>query len=322
MFGEAMEIAGAPARTVRTEATLEGIGLHSGAPVRLTLRPATAGTGILFRRVDLLEGAGPEGQAERLRAVTVRAHPAAVTQTQLGTVIANAEGASVSTIEHLMAALAACGIDHVIAELDGPEVPIMDGSALPFLDLIERVGTRALPDARRAIKITAPIRATLGDAFAEVAPLAPGEAPGCALDVTVDYPDRLIGRQTLRLDGTADAFRRDVAAARTFCYLSDVEAMRAQGLALGGSLDNAIVVADGAVLNEEGLRFDGEFVRHKALDLIGDLHLLGRPLLGRVTAYKPGHTLNAKLAAAIAASPHARLVTLPAEAEAGARVQA
>ena len=317
-----MEIAGAPARTVRTEATLDGIGLHSGEPVRLTLRPATAGTGILFRRTDLVGGTGPDGQAERLRAVTIRAHPSAVTQTQLGTVIANPDGASVSTIEHLMAALAACGIDHVIAELDGPEVPIMDGSAKPFLDLIEAVGTRALPDARRAIEILAPIRATLGDAFAEVTPLAPGEAPGCPLDVTVDYADRLIGRQTLSLDGTADAFRRDVAAARTFCYLSDVEAMRAQGLALGGSLENAIVVADGTVLNEEGLRFDGEFVRHKALDLIGDLHLLGRPIIGRVTAYKPGHTLNAKLAAAIAASPNARLVTLPAEAEQGVRVLA
>ena len=317
-----MEIAGAPARTIRTEATLEGIGLHSGKPVRLTLRPATAGTGILFRRRDLMDAGGPDGQADALRAVTIRAHPSSVTQTQLGTVIANAHGASVSTIEHLMAALAASGIDHVIADLDGPEVPIMDGSAKPFLDLILDVGTRALPDARRALRIDAPIRATLGDAFAEITPLNPSDAPACLLDVTVDYPDRLIGRQTLSLDGTADAFRAGVAAARTFCYLSDVEAMRAQGLALGGSLENAIVVSDGAVLNEEGLRFDGEFVRHKALDLVGDLHLLGRPLLGRVTAYKPGHTLNVKLAAAIAASPHAQLVTLPAEAEAGARVTA
>ena len=299
------------ARTLRASATVTGIGLHSGAPVTLTMAPAPAGTGILFRRLDLLGVADPRPQAERLRAVTVAAAPGNVTRTVLGTVIANADGASVATVEHLMAALAGAGIDHAICELDGPEVPIMDGSSAPFTNAIARIGTRALPGDRRALRVLAPIRAELDDAWAEVSPLSPDEPLGCPMDVTVDYPDRLIGRQRLTLAGSRDAFADEITAARTFCYLSDVEAMRASGLARGGSLENAIVVADGAVLNEEGLRFDGEFVRHKALDLIGDLHLLGRPLLGRLTAYKPGHALNTKLAAAIAASADTALVTVP-----------
>ena len=301
------------ARTLRASAALSGIGLHTGRPVTLTLLPATAGTGILFRRSDCLRADDPRPQAERLAEVTVRAHPGAVCQTQLGTVIANAAGTTVATVEHLLAALAGAGIDHAICELDGPEVPIMDGSSAPFSQLVRRVGTRALPDDRRALLIEAPIRAELGDAWAEIVPLDPREPMGCPMEVTVDYPDRLIGRQHLSLAGSRDAFVSEITAARTFCYLADVEAMRARGLARGGSLENAIVVADGAILNEDGLRFDGEFVRHKALDLIGDLHLLGRPLIGRLTAYKPGHALNTKLAAAIAASDDARLVTVPVE---------
>ena len=313
MFGEVM--AHSPsgnekARTLRASVTLTGIGLHQGQPVTLKLSPAPAGTGILFRRTDLLVDDG-RSQSERLRAATIHASPAAVTQTTLGTVIANEAGAKIATVEHLMAALAGAGIDHAICELDGPEVPIMDGSSAPFTNAIARIGTRALPDDRRALRIDAPIRAEIGDAWAEITPLEEGEPLGCPLDVTVDYPDRLIGRQHLMLEGSRDAFTAEITAARTFCYLADVEAMRAAGLARGGSLENAIVVADGAVLNEEGLRFDGEFVRHKALDLIGDLHLLGRPLLGRLTAYKPGHALNTKLAAAIAASPDTALVTVP-----------
>ena len=298
------------ARTLRASARLSGIGLHSGRPVTLTVSPAPAGTGILFRRTDLLAG-DDRPQAERLRAVTIAARPDAVTATTLGTVISNEAGASVATVEHLMAALAGAGIDHAICALDGPEVPIMDGSSAPFTDAIGRIGTRALPDDRRALRIDAPVRVEIGDAYAEVAPLEDGEPLGCPMDVTVDYPDRLIGRQHLSLAGSRDAFAAEITAARTFCYLADVEAMRAAGLAQGGSLENAIVVADGAVLNEEGLRFDGEFVRHKALDLIGDLHLLGRPILGRLTAYKPGHALNTKLAAAIAASDATSLVTVP-----------
>lgn len=298
------------ARTLRASAVLTGIGLHSGRPVTLTILPAPAGTGILFRRLDLLRADDPRPQSQRLRAVTVAARPDAVSQTTLGTVITNQAGTSVATVEHLMAALAGAGIDHAICELDGPEVPIMDGSAAPFSRAIEQTGTRALPDDRLALRIDAPIRVELGDAWIEVAPLDAGEALGCPIDVTVDYPDRLIGRQQISLAGTRDAFVDEIAAARTFCYLADVEAMRAQGLAQGGSLENAIVVADGSILNEDGLRIEGEFVRHKTLDLIGDLHLLGRPLLARVTAYKPGHAINTKMAAAIAASATS-LVTVP-----------
>ena len=324
MFGETLESTGrdalALARTLRTMTTLTGIGLHSGKPVTLTVHPA-AGSGIRFRRIDLLEGQAPEGQEERLAAVTVRAAPDAVTKTQLGTVIANEHGVTVSTVEHLMAAFAGLGIDHALVELDGPEVPIMDGSAAPFLAALERAGLRDLPTPRLALRITAPIRVELGDAWAEIAPLKEGEQ-GCPLDITVDYKDPAIGRQRLVTGGTALEFRQDVAAARTFCDLADVEAMRAQGLAQGGSMENAIVVSEGRVLNEDGLRMATEFVAHKALDLIGDLHLLGRPLLGRVTAFKPGHALNTRLAAAIAASPFVAETVMPEDAEAGLRVQA
>ena len=298
------------ARSLRASVTLVGVGLHSGAPVTLTLSPAPVGTGILFRRMDQLTGS-QGSQAERLRAATVAATPASVVRTTLGTTISNGAGAEVSTVEHLMAALAGAGIDHAICELDEPEVPIMDGSSAPFSEAIRRIGTRVLPGDRLALRVDAPIRVALGDAWAEITPLAPGEPLGCPMDVTVDYPDPAIGRQQLRLDGARDAFVAEVAAARTFCDLADVEAMRASGLARGGSLENAIVVSDGAVLNAEGLRMGGEFVRHKALDLIGDLHLLGRPLLGRLTAYKPGHALNTKLAAAIATSPDASLTAVP-----------
>ncbi|WP_051882020.1 UDP-3-O-acyl-N-acetylglucosamine deacetylase [Parvularcula oceani] len=313
---------GAAAQTLRASVSCEGIGLHGGLPVRLTLHPAPAGTGILFRRIDLLSGEGGANQAQRLARLSVQASPAAVRGTTLGTVLGNASGVTVSTVEHLMAAFAGCGIDHAIVTLDGPEVPIMDGSAQPFLDLIEEVGTRSLPAPRRAWRIDAPVRVERGDAFVEVAPLADPARACCTLDVTVDYPDRSIGRQHLELSGIAAAFRGDLAAARTFCSLSDVEAMRANGLALGGSLDNAIVVDQGAILNDGGLRFESEFVRHKALDLIGDLHLLCRPVIGRITAYKPGHALNTALAAAIDASDGKTEVFLPGEAEEGLRILA
>jgi UDP-3-O-[3-hydroxymyristoyl] N-acetylglucosamine deacetylase len=323
MYGEAdFEITGARARTLRSSVTFEGIGLHRGKPVRMTLLPAPAGTGIHFRRIDLLAPGGPEAQAESLERVTVKAHPAHVVQTTLGTVIGNAHGVTVATIEHLMAALAGLGVDDAIVELDGPEVPIMDGSAAPFLDLIERSGVRALAHERKAWRIDRAIRVELGDAWAEVTPLDPREAQRAEIEVTVDYADPMIGRQALTVPAIPAAFRAEIAAARTFCYLSDVEAMRAKGLALGGSLDNAIVVDGGVVLNEGGLRCEREFVRHKALDLIGDLHLLCRPLLARVTAYKPGHALNTKLAAAIAASADKKLVRRPEEAEAATRARA
>ncbi len=281
------------ARTLKSSVTVEGIGLHSGRPVRMTLSPAPAGTGILFRRRDLLDNAGPAAQPSGLERITVAASPMNVSATTLGTVISNRHGVTVSTIEHIMSAFAGCGIDHAIVDLDGPEVPIMDGSSAPFVDAIERVGRRALPASRRLLRLTKPLRVEKGDSYIEAVPLADDDDRlGGDFDITVEYADAAIGTQRLRFHAADGNYGSAIAAARTFCDLKDVEAMRAQGLALGGSLDNAIVVSDGEILNEEGLRLDGEFVRHKALDLIGDFYLLGAPLLAKVTAHKPGHALN------------------------------
>ncbi len=285
------------AHTLRASVCLEGIGLHSGQTVKITMAPAPVGTGILFRRQDLLKSAGPAGQAADLERVSIKAVPSAVTATTLGTVIANRHGVSVSTIEHIMSAFAGCGVDHAIVEVEGPELPIMDGSAEPFVKMIDQVGLRALAEPRQALRITRPMRVSRGDSFIQALPLAPHDGrQACDIDVTVIYDDPAIGEQTLSLSSDVGDYRAAIAGARTFCYLQDVEAMRAQGLALGGSLDNAIVVSDGAVLNEGGLRFDTEFVRHKALDLVGDLYLLGRPLVGRLIAHKPGHGLNTEFA--------------------------
>lgn len=288
----------ASAHTLRASVSCEGIGLHSGQPVTLTMTPAPAGTGILFRRRDLLKSAGPETQASGLERITIAATPHAVTATTLGTVISNRHNVSVSTIEHVMSAFAGCGVDNVIVEINGPEVPIMDGSSEPFVAMIEKVGRRDLPAPRTALRLTKKVRIEKGDSYIEAEPLS-ADDDSTLIDVTVDFADPAIGRQSVLIDGKAGDYRAAIAAARTFCDLRDVEYMRSKGLALGGSLDNAIVVSEGTILNKEGLRFEGEFVRHKALDLIGDLFLLGAPLLARITAYKPGHELNTSFAKAV-----------------------
>lgn len=301
-----------PSQTLRASVSLTGIGLHSGQPVTLTISPAPAGTGILFRRRDLLTSSGPAGQTADLERITIRAIPSAVTATNLGTVISNRHGVSVSTIEHVMSAFAGCGVDHAIVEIDGPEVPIMDGSAAPFVEKIDTVGLRASLEPRQGYAITRPFRVERGDSFIQALPIIPGMAQSCQIDVTVAFDDPAIGTQRMTISGAPGEYRTAIAAARTFCNLEDVEAMRAQGLALGGTLDNAIVISDGKVLNEEGLRFDSEFVRHKALDLIGDLYLLGAPLIGRFIAHKPGHGLNTEFAQALLTAGAAERVTLDA----------
>ena len=275
-----------------------GVGLHSGASVRLKLVPAPADTGVVFVRTDV---------ADRDNRIAVT--PRAVVETRLHTEIANAAGVRVLTIEHLMAAFAGLGVDNVVVELDGPELPIMDGSAEPFVELIDLAGLRSQGAPRRWIEILHPISVVDGDKRATLLPAAIGAPAGLELDVEIDFASAAIGRQRLVTPLSHHVFRCDLAPARTFGFVRDVEALRAGGLARGGGLENAVVVDGGRVLNPQGLRFADEFVRHKALDLLGDLYVLGLPIVGRVEAVRPGHELNNRLARALATHPAAWRVT-------------
>jgi len=274
----------APQRTLAGEARLHGVGLHSGASVRLALRPADVGAGIRFWRADL-GGAGVAALALNVR------------ETALGTTLADPAGTAVATVEHLLAALSIAGIDNADIELDGPEAPILDGSAAPFLEAIEAAGVATQAAPRRWLKIAEEVR--IEDGVRHVA-ASPGE--GRLIDVTIDFDEPAIGRQRVRvdLDDPADALR--LARARTFCRRRDIDAMRAAGRALGGSLDNAVVVDGAAILNDGGLRDPAEFALHKALDLVGDLALVGAPVIGLITGVRCGHDLNNRLARALAAA--------------------
>jgi UDP-3-O-[3-hydroxymyristoyl] N-acetylglucosamine deacetylase len=275
-------------------ATASGVGLHSGQRVKLSLRPAPVNTGIVFVRTDL---AGDN---------RVRACAEAVTQTRLCTVITNAAGVSVATIEHLMAALAALDVDNAIVELDGPEVPIMDGSALPFVQLIDRAGRRIQEAERQYIEILQTVEAVEGD---KVARLSPSDRFEVAFEIGFD--SAAIGRQRVDLAVTETSFRRDLADCRTFGFLKDVNALREIGLARGGSMENAVVIDGDRVLNPEGLRRPDEFVRHKALDAVGDLYVLGAPVIGRFEGIYGGHAMNNLAVRALLARPGAyRLRTL------------
>jgi UDP-3-O-[3-hydroxymyristoyl] N-acetylglucosamine deacetylase len=280
-------------RTLKSRIPCVGNGLHTGRRVRLTLLPAHAGHGIVFRRTDL----GRDVPATHDRVV----------DTKLCTTIGESS-ARVGTIEHLMAALAGAGVDNVLIELDGPEVPIMDGSAAPFSFLLECAGIVSLNTPRKVIEILRPVRVTDGHAFAELRPFDPkagdtkaGRAaiPTLDLEVSIDFTDAAIGRQTRTLRLTPENFREAVAPARTFALASDIDHLRQLGLAKGGSLDNAIVVDGSKVLNPGGLRMKDEFVAHKLLDAVGDLALAGAALHGRYIANRPGHSLNHKLLKAL-----------------------
>jgi UDP-3-O-[3-hydroxymyristoyl] N-acetylglucosamine deacetylase len=265
--------------TVAVSVSCVGIGLHSGAHVRLTLKPAGIDHGIVFVRTDVPEF------ARRIPALASK-----VTTTQLGTTIANSAGTSVATVEHLMAALFGMGIDNAIVELDGPEVPILDGSSEPFIDMINSVGTRVLGAPRRSIEVLKTIEVTHGNKTARLEPF-----DGFELDVTVDFKSRAIGRQRVVFDCTPKNFAYDLSAARTFGFADQVEAMQSKGLALGGSLENAIVIDGDDIVNTEAMRFDDEFARHKALDAVGDLALAGAPIKGRYVAELAGHEMNVAL---------------------------
>lgn len=286
-------------RTLKNAITCSGTGLHSGAKVQMALRPAPADTGIVFRRTDAAgRGAEIPGRWDR------------VTDTRMNTTIGDGEGTVVGTIEHLMSALAGAGIDNCVVELGGPEVPVMDGSAAPFVFLIECAGIRELAAPRRAIEILRTV--SVGDRERS-AVLTPGK--GFSVSFEIDFDSAAIGRQEFFVDLANGAYARDIARARTFGFEHEVEALRAAGLGRGGSLDNAVVVSGDAVLNEDGLRYDDEFVRHKVLDSIGDLYLAGGPIMGHFHGYRSGHALNNELLRAVFADETAwRWTTLDAAA--------
>ena len=266
-------------RTVKDKVRIVGTGLHSGRPVRMTLNPAPAGHGVTFRRTDVT------GADAVVPAMWDRVRP-----TPLCTRIENDAGTTVSTIEHLMAALAGLGIGNVAVDLDGPEVPILDGSALPFVRAILAVGVRSLKAPLCAYEIMSAVEVREGEAYARLEP-----ATGLEIAFDIEFAEGAIGRQSLALDMANGTFVRELANCRTFCRLSDVDAMRAQGLALGGTLDNAVVVDGDTVLTPGGLRLPDEAVRHKMLDAMGDLALAGRPILGRYVGHRAGHALTNRL---------------------------
>lgn len=274
-------------RTLKARIPCVGIGVHSGRRVTLTLLPAPADHGIVFRRTDL----GRDIPATFNRVV----------DTQLCTMIGESS-ARVGTIEHLMAALAGAGVDNALIELDGPEVPIMDGSAAPFCFLLECAGVVSLNTPRKVIEILRTVRVTDGKAYAELRPHVRGQriaVPTLDLDVAIDFQEAAIGQQTLKMRLTPENFRAAVASARTFAMARDIEYLRERGLAQGGSLDNAIVVDGAKILNPGGLRMKDEFVAHKLLDAVGDLSLAGAALHGQFVASRPGHALNNKLLRAL-----------------------
>ena len=264
-------------QTLRHPVSLEGIGLHSGDPVKMTVSPAAADTGVLFRASDgTLIPANTDHVVDSNSATTVGAF-----------------GVRVRTIEHLMAAAAALGIDNMIVDIDGPEVPAADGSAKPFMDLLRSGGRVTVPAPRRPIVLSAPIRVGTESRWLEVLP-----ADSLRISYTLDNSHPIIGLQVGTYGITEETFAHELAAARTYGFLRDVPAMRRNGLARGGSLENAVVVGKRSVLNDS-LRYPDEFVRHKILDLVGDLFLLGRPLRAHVVGRNAGHALNYQLVAAI-----------------------
>ena len=275
--------------TLAGSAVCAGQGVHSGATVRIVIRPASINTGIVFVRTDV---------TDRDNRVPVSAET--VGRTQLNTEIANAEGVAVSTIEHLMAAFAALEVDNAVVEIDGPEVPIMDGSALPFVQLIDRAGRRVQDAPRRYIEILDTVEVVEGDKRAALSPAASLE-----VDFEIAFASKAIGRQRVSLAVDEQVFRKELAAARTFGFVHEVEALRAKGLAIGGGLENAVVIDGDRILNPEGLRLPDEFVRHKALDAIGDLYVLGGPLLGRYEGVLAGHGVNNALVRALLVRPDA-----------------
>ena len=272
-------------RTLKESIRATGIGLHGGEKVYMTLRPAPANTGIVFRRIDLDTP------------VDVPADALNVTQTTLGTTL-EAEGVKVATVEHLLSAMAGLGIDNAFVDLTAAEVPIMDGSAAPFVFLLQSAGIEELNAPKKFIRVCKPVEVRDGDKWAR---LTPYNGFKVNFEIDFDHPVLRKHRQTASLDFSTTAFLKEISRARTFGFLRDLETLRERDLTLGGSLDNAIVMDEYRVLNEDGLRFRDEFVRHKILDAVGDLYLLGCCLIGEFTGFKSGHYLNNCLLRAVLA---------------------
>jgi UDP-3-O-[3-hydroxymyristoyl] N-acetylglucosamine deacetylase len=271
--------------TIARSTAISGIGLHTGQRINMILRPAEAGTGIVFHRKI--------GE----RTVTIEATSANVVDTQMATVIGKGD-VRVSTVEHLLSALAAYGVDNLHIDIDGPEVPIMDGSAAPFASIIEEAGQRRHHQSRKFLAIRKPVSVIDGEKRVSI---IPSRFFRITFDIAFQHPCIALQQRSVKV--SSSVFRRDLAPARTFGFLRDVENLKAAGLALGGSLENAIVVDDDRILNPEGLRFQDEFVRHKILDAIGDLSLIGYPILGHVRAFKAGHDINHQLVEKILDTP-------------------
>jgi UDP-3-O-[3-hydroxymyristoyl] N-acetylglucosamine deacetylase len=294
-------------RTLKTKTKTTGVGLHSGEKVTLVLRPAAANTGIVFTRTDL----DPAPHA--------RAEATSVVDTRLSTCI-SVGSSRVATIEHLMSAFAGLGIDNAYVDIDGPEVPIMDGSAGPFVFLIQSAGIEEQKAAKRFIRILKPVEVREGDKWARFEPY-----DGFRIEFTIEYrhPVFTTGQQSVCVDFAETSYVQELSRARTYGFMQDVEAMRSMGLALGGSLDNAIVMDEYRVLNSDGLRYDNEFVKHKVLDAIGDLYLMGYPVIGAYSGYKSGHAMNNALVRRLLAEPSAfEMASFERSEEAPALLQA
>lgn len=276
-------------KTVKSPVRFEGVGLHSGIPATMVIQPASAEMGIWFRRTDI-------GHGDRM----VAARWNMVTDARLCTKIENESGVSVSTIEHIMAALAGCGIQNAIIEIDGPEVPILDGSSAKFVAGILARGVRELDAPVRALRVLKPVEVRVGEAFARFEP-----AETMEMRFHIDFADEAIGTQNKTLNLANGSFVRELCDSRTFCRQADVAAMRAAGLALGGNYENAVVVEGDQVLSPGGLRHADEAVRHKMLDALGDLALAGAPIIGRYTGVKAGHAVTNRLLHALFADPRA-----------------
>lgn len=266
-------------KTLNSEVSCVGVGLHGGQDVKLTINPAPENYGIVFRRTDV------EGFSN-----IVHANYKNVTKTQLGTTISNDDGTMVSTVEHLMAALWGCGVDNALIDINSAEIPIMDGSSKPFVAIIEKAGVKEQEDSRKVIKVKKQVEARDEDKYAIVSP-----SDDFSIDLEIDFASKAIANQKRRFSASEASFNSILADARTFGFEHEVEYLRSIGLARGGSLDNAVVVSGDKILNEDGLRYDDEFVRHKILDCVGDFFLAGKRIMGNFTAYKSGHGLNNKL---------------------------
>ncbi len=277
--------------TLERSVLCAGIGVHSGLKAQLRIRPAATGTGINFCRTDL---SGIDN--------VIPANAFAVSDTALGTTLANPSGASIAVVEHLLAALSGLGVDNVGIDIDGPEIPIMDGSSSVFYELLMQAGLKRQPARRRRIRVLRRIEVSEGPKYAALSPV---DDDMLSVHARIEYDDPHIGVQQMAIRLLPGLFARDLAFARTFGFARDVEMLRGRGLARGGSLENAVVIGDEGVMNPEGLRVEDEFIRHKILDAIGDLALAGAPIAGAYEAIQPGHSINNQLVRALLSTPEA-----------------